>query len=373
MITFIITRILTLASSRAALTVLIATGFIALSAPAHANSCTTNGKSYGLGQIIFSLHHQAHLYCAGGGTWQYLYNSGRSGEGEAEAPPDADTLADLECTTDQIAKYDGSAWICTDMPEAGGGAGNACDPVNVQTFTTVGTHTWTKPDCGSMVKVECWGGGGGGGRWSSNLAGGGGGGAYNSAILSIVQLAATETVTVASGGAGATGNSSGQTGGNSNFGAHVAAYGGAGGMAYGGTSGASGGHGGGRTSAATLMNSGGPAGVLTYESPIRDSYFGGGSGGMSNTAQAGGSSLYGGGGGSGGGSGRPGGNSGYGGGGGGGNNATTPGGRSGYGGDGGAGSASAGTAGSQPGGGGGGGRSGAGGNGGDGKCVVTVW
>jgi hypothetical protein len=34
----------------------------------------------------------------------------------------ADAVPPRDCTTDQIIKWDGSAWVCADMPAGGGGA-----------------------------------------------------------------------------------------------------------------------------------------------------------------------------------------------------------------------------------------------------------
>ena len=42
-----------------------------------------------------------------------------------EARPDADTLADLDCTEDQIAKHDGFEWVCATAE------GNAVEPLIV--------------------------------------------------------------------------------------------------------------------------------------------------------------------------------------------------------------------------------------------------
>lgn len=99
-------------------------------------------------------------------------------------------------------------------------------PADIQTFTTSGT--WTKPATGKLALVECWGGGGGGQR---DVRGDGGqGGNHVAALINLADLGATETVTVGAGGAGKTAATGvGAAGGNTTFGAHLTAKGGAGG------------------------------------------------------------------------------------------------------------------------------------------------
>lgn len=274
--------------------------------------------------------------------------------------------------------YDSGAWL--------GAAGS-----EVQTFSTAGGATWTKPARGNMVLIQAWGAGGSGGRNNTAVAaGGGGGGSYVERKMPLADLASTVSVTVGAGGAARTTNDTdGQAGGNSSFGSHVIAYGGGGGHNNGG-----GGGGGGNLSAGATGASqnaggaggsyqGGAAGNEGSGTPSGSSVFGGGGGGADSgtgSIVAGGASLYGGGGGGGGrGSGFNGGAGGTsmhgGGGGGGGGNGPAAGGASLYGGNGGAGadgSANA-TAGAQPGGGGGGSESGNSGKGGDGRVRVTVF
>lgn len=116
----------------------------------------------------------------------------------------------------------------------GGGGGKA--PTQ-QIFSTAGTHTYTKPDGCSKVKVTVVGAGGGGGGIRSRgsaqyvLTSGGGGGAGGTAIKLIdgTSVGATETVTIGTGGAGGVGMSDGTAGGTSSFGSHCSATGGAGG------------------------------------------------------------------------------------------------------------------------------------------------
>jgi hypothetical protein len=60
----------------------------------------------------------------------------------------------------------------------------------VETFTTTGAGTWTKPAGVTSVTVECWGGGGAGGAGSNGsgstryCGGGGKGGQYSRVVLS---------------------------------------------------------------------------------------------------------------------------------------------------------------------------------------------
>src|SRR5690349_16173238 len=79
--------------------------------------------------------------------------------------------------------------------------------VNAQTtqnFTS--STTWTCPVGVNSVVVECWGAGGAGGgnTTSSDGGGGGGGGAYSKSTIPVTP-GTVYTVTVGSGGNGATG------------------------------------------------------------------------------------------------------------------------------------------------------------------------
>jgi glycine rich protein len=247
--------------------------------------------------------------------------------------------------------------------------------LNVQNFTSSGT--WTKPSGGTWAFIQAWGAGGSGG--SSNNAtggrgGGGGGGAYYSAWIQLSLLGSTETVTIGAGGALVSGNTSGNAGGNSTFGAWVTGYGGGGG---GGTSstGGVGGGGGGGVGAVGQTNTGGATGIggrgVTTNTVCAggalssDGSIDSGGGGASGSGSVGGKGYYGGGGGGGGSvsptvTGGTAGTSTYGGGGGGGSSGTASGSAGGTSqyttGTGGVGGnlTTAGTAGSAPGGGGGG-------------------
>jgi hypothetical protein len=231
--------------------------------------------------------------------------------------------------------------------------------VNVQTFTTSGSNTWTKPAgyaAGSRVFIQAWG------------AGGGGGG-YNERWLLLSDMGATETVTIGAGGAARTTNGTGNQGGNTTAGSWVTAYGGSGAGGGGGLLSAGSGAAGGKpyfmassvflASTLTSFNQGQgncsePTGPTYYASPDTFQH-GAGGGGDTSSSQAAGNSVWGGGGG--------------------GSVAATVGGASQYGGAGGAGSSSGnGTAGVQPGGGGGATNTGtSSGKGGDGKVIITVF
>ena len=105
---------------------------------------------------------------------------------------------------------------------------------SVQTFSSAGTATWSKPAGITAVLVYVTGGGGSGGKHgcgsnkSSRSAGGGAGGTAIKWITS--GLGSTETVTIGAGGAAVTGDAAGNGGGTSSFGSHCSATGGNGGQ-----------------------------------------------------------------------------------------------------------------------------------------------
>lgn len=106
----------------------------------------------------------------------------------------------------------------------------AASGVDVQTFTTPGGNTWTKPASGTIALFQIWGAAGGGARRSSGNGAGGGGGGYDEFWMRLSDLAALENVFIASGGAQQnTDNTSGNAGGTTTVGSFYAMYGGRGG------------------------------------------------------------------------------------------------------------------------------------------------
>ena len=110
---------------------------------------------------------------------------------------------------------------------------------NVQTFTSPGTSTWTKPSGVNQVRVLLLGAGAGGNNGSrlattvQRLGGqGSGGGAFVSYTFYAADLPATVSVTVGAGGNGAAGrttdgaSTAGVAGGRSIFGSYIQAPGG---------------------------------------------------------------------------------------------------------------------------------------------------
>ena len=140
--------------------------------------------------------------------------------------------------------------------------------------------TWTKPAGLKYIEVEVQAGGGGAGGVSSdgNATGGGGAGGYSKKIIAATSLGDTETVTIGAGGAGSVNN--GAAGGNSSFGTHLSATGGAGTNTKGKLGGA-----GGAGSDGDINIDGGDGGSAAF-----DSTYGG------TTGNNGGASFFGGGG-----------------------------------------------------------------------------
>jgi hypothetical protein len=106
----------------------------------------------------------------------------------------------------------------------------------IQTFTTVGSTTWTAPaGVTSVDYLVVGGGGGGGGSYDTGAGGGGGGGLALYEASYTVTPGVSYTVIVGDGGSGGVGIQGGggdgtsTTGGNSQFGTIVASGGGAGG------------------------------------------------------------------------------------------------------------------------------------------------
>lgn len=248
----------------------------------------------------------------------------------------------------KIPALDGSQ--ITNIPKA----------TDIQTFTSTGAGTWTKPTTGTPIKVlvQVWGSGGSGASVAGN-SGGGGGGGYSERWFAAAALSATESLNVAAGGAAQSGNVAGNDGNSSTFSSSlklVTAGGGQGGQENSAGNACAGGLGGGN------FGPGDPAtpvsGVGVSGSTGGNGLLGGAGGGVTagNGGQAGGKGYLGGGGGGGGGTG------------------FGSGGTSIVAGAGGAGATSgSATAGTQPGGGGGGSNGGTSGKGGDGQIIVTTF
>lgn len=182
-------------------------------------------------------------------------------------------------------------------------------------FTASGT--FTKPPRYNYFSGMGWGDGGGGGKTTTGgvICGGGGGAAGVPFEIPASAFGATETITIGTGGLGATTAANGAVGVNSSIGTIITFFcGGAGG---GGGSDGGGGGGGGATTAGETVGPGLPS-ALTSASGTQSSgesfggaygaantggngapgYYGGGGGGAGN-AGAGGASQFGGGGGGG--------------------------------------------------------------------------
>lgn len=240
------------------------------------------------------------------------------------------------------------------------------------TFTASGT--FTKPPRYNYFAGMGWGDGGGGGKTTTDgvICGGGGGAAGVPFEIPASAFGATETITIGTGGLGATTAADGTVGSNSSIGAIVTFFGG--GPGGGGGSNAGGGGGGGATAVGTVVTPGAPYASTNVGTISAGEGFGGAYG-SANTGGAGDAGYHGGGGGGAGNAGA-GGASQFGGGGGGGvisTGAAGVGGVSKFGGSGGAAGLSAnGTDGTAPGGGGGATYNGArAGNGARGEIRIT--
>ena len=180
-------------------------------------------------------------------------------------------------TSGNVMTSNGSAWVSSTP------SGSA---PNVQTFTTTGANTWTKPTGAKFVVVTLIGGGGAGagnnGTTSISQAGGGGGGLSN-AILVANNIPSSVTVTVGGGGVG-NGTGTGGSGGNTTFGSSLTAGGGGGGSAS--SSGGTGGTGG-TSSGGANGGSGGTGEIATWPSGG-----GGGGAGGGNGANGGSGGIF---------------------------------------------------------------------------------
>ena len=153
----------------------------------------------------------------GSGWFCYIQNSGT---GDITLDPNASEL--IDGLTSYIM-YPGECRLvqCT---------GTAFNTVVLNSFnrTFTSSGTFTKPPGYSLFTGYLWGAGGGGGKYNDvGLSRGGGGGACVPFTLSRSVVGTTETVTIATGGAGATSDGNyGSVGGDSTFGSILTAYGG---------------------------------------------------------------------------------------------------------------------------------------------------
>ena len=110
-------------------------------------------------------------------------------------------------TTGQVlSKIDGTNYNVTWTTAGGSGSGG----IDIQTFSTAGTTSWTKPSGAKYVVGYMWGAGGGGGSGARNATSGirsggsaGAGGGLLKFVVDASTLSATETVVIGAGGLGA--------------------------------------------------------------------------------------------------------------------------------------------------------------------------
>ena len=131
-----------------------------------------------------------------------------------------DDLTAVAALGDGFPRRSGGSWTA-DSAAAHRAALGVSLAADVQTFTTAGGATWTKPDGVSTVHVALLAGGGGGGSGrrsagSSAAAGGGGGagGGWSTAMFPAAVLGSTEEVIVGAGGAGGAAPTTDDTNGN---------------------------------------------------------------------------------------------------------------------------------------------------------------
>lgn len=93
--------------------------------------------------------------------------------------------------------------------------------LRIDSWTSNGTYTWTRPTNCKQVRIICVGGGGG----ASGHCEGGGAGGYAEKWLDVTNISSV-TVTVGTGGSGAGYYSNREDGGTSSFGSYVSAGGG---------------------------------------------------------------------------------------------------------------------------------------------------
>ncbi len=174
-------------------------------------------------------------------------------------------------------------------------ASGAIKSVNIQTFTTSGTFTYTPTTNMVRCLIQMVGAGGGGGSTHDGVPGtagtsagaGGGAGEYAFGIFTAAQIGASQSVTVGAKGAGGIAPNVGSTGGTTSVGALISTLGGLGGAAgaTGTATAQTGGSGGTGGTGGSFRSNGQPGGssfscVTTGFSSMAgngaDSFFGGG-------------------------------------------------------------------------------------------------
>lgn len=115
-----------------------------------------------------------------------------------------------------LVEYDGTNFVM--LNPVANAPTTAQLTTNMQTFTTAGTTSWTKPTGASIVDVYVIGGGGAGGAGApGNNNGGGAGGGWGYKRFFASALGSTESLTVGAGGTPVA-NTSGNPGGATTFG-----------------------------------------------------------------------------------------------------------------------------------------------------------
>jgi hypothetical protein len=171
------------------------------------STATTGTGTLTLGSAVAGYQSFADAGVANGDVVRYVIEDGNNWEiGQGTYTSSGTTLSRtvLESSnSDTAISLSGSATVLITA------AAEDVAQVKIDTYTTAGSTTWTKPSWAKFVKVIAIGGGGGGGsgarRATTSARGGGGGGAGGAMVQGIFPanyLGATETVVVGAGGTG---------------------------------------------------------------------------------------------------------------------------------------------------------------------------
>ena len=158
-------------------------------------------KTFSPGDVLTSSDVQNYLM-----DQSVMVFAGTAARASAIPSPSAGMVAYSTATALQV--YNGSAWVdlSTGYGVATGGTSSSITVGGVNytllTFTATGTLTNTKA---GLFDILIYGAGGGGGKGDVTGYGGGGGGAGGYTVQT-VYLSANQTITIGSGGAGATSN-----------------------------------------------------------------------------------------------------------------------------------------------------------------------